>query len=552
MRLKIGILIDSYSQPLWTVRTLKQIAENDCCQLEFTALVTDSRPLSATQIATFPLKSFKSGLWFLTRTLEKLISYKSRKKVDLCSLQNIKDMFSLPEIIIPLNGSLTSSKAVEDSLASAIQKTRDHKPDLLLNFSRKILPQQLLTDGARFGVWSLRHGDQDPTNSIPPGFWEVCKNKDLTCQTLEISTPSKPDPVIAHQVFSTTTAQGYLRNQSNFLSKSPEIIVKRVEQLSILGWDDFLNKTQKYNGSREDISPSQGEPGVLDLINYNCKITSRRIAKKISHKYGGSNWHIIYSTGKDLSTDFSRFKILKPNDDNFDWADPFVIQVGGLYYIYFENIDLRIIRGKLSCVIFDGKSFSEPVDILKTPYHLSYPYIFQDDNRLYMVPESGENKTIDLYECTDFPYGWTKRKTLINNIAAVDSNIIQINGVYYMLTSIKKDNEYDNYDNLHMFYSDSLEGEWNEFDFNPVASNAHFSRNAGGFIRRGDTLLRCSQNCAPHYGYGITLRKIEALSKNEFVESTHSQIVPSWDNKIAGVHTLNHAPGLTVADIILT
>ena len=53
------------------------------------------------------------------------------------------------------------------------------------------------------------------------------------------------------------------------------------------------------------------------------------------------------------------------------------------------------------------------------------------DSELYIMPESSSNNTIDLYKCIDFPYKW-KKKTLIDNILAVDSNLIKkmVYGIY--------------------------------------------------------------------------------------------------------------------------
>ena len=42
-----------------------------------------------------------------------------------------------------------------------------------------------------------------------------------------------------------------------------------------------------------------------------------------------------------------------------------------------------------------------------------------------MVPESSENRSVDLYECVKFPNKWVKKCTILENIQAVDSTIFK-------------------------------------------------------------------------------------------------------------------------------
>jgi hypothetical protein len=70
------------------------------------------------------------------------------------------------------------------------------------------------------------------------------------------------------------------------------------------------------------------------------------------------------------------------------------------------------------------------------------------------------------------------------------------------------------------------------------------------FYSKGQ-LLRPAQNCAKHYGYGITINKIVRLDPNEFVEQEVSKVLPEWHKDIVGTHTLNIADDLTVIDCLM-
>ena len=49
----------------------------------------------------------------------------------------------------------------------------------------------------------------------------------------------------------------------------------------------------------------------------------------------------------------------------------------------------------------DG-NWSAPVRALERDYHLSYPFIFEWESRLYMIPETTVTRQVELYLCTEF------------------------------------------------------------------------------------------------------------------------------------------------------
>lgn len=50
---------------------------------------------------------------------------------------------------------------------------------------------------------------------------------------------------------------------------------------------------------------------------------------------------------------------------------------------------------------------------MERPYHLSYPFLFEYGEQLYMLPESAENRSLDVYRYTHFP---THHKTQLNGV----------------------------------------------------------------------------------------------------------------------------------------
>ena len=49
----------------------------------------------------------------------------------------------------------------------------------------------------------------------------------------------------------------------------------------------------------------------------------------------------------------------------------------------------------------DLKVWSKPQMVLKEPFHLSFPFVFEDQGVIYMIPESQEDDSIRLYCAND-------------------------------------------------------------------------------------------------------------------------------------------------------
>ncbi len=104
----------------------------------------------------------------------------------------------------------------------------------------------------------------------------------------------------------------------------------------------------------------------------------------------------------------------------------------------------------------DLKNWTNPVVVLKQPFHLSFPYVFEDKGSVYMIPESQESDAIHLFKAvSDDLTSFTKVRTLLHQqrIEGIhynynDSHIYKKDGKYYLFTSFQKDWMY--YQELYM------------------------------------------------------------------------------------------------------
>jgi hypothetical protein len=49
-----------------------------------------------------------------------------------------------------------------------------------------------------------------------------------------------------------------------------------------------------------------------------------------------------------------------------------------------------------------------PQRVLEEPHHLSYPFVFEQDGQIWMIPESGAARNVSLYRAVEFPHRWTR------------------------------------------------------------------------------------------------------------------------------------------------
>jgi hypothetical protein len=235
------------------------------------------------------------------------------------------------------------------------------------------------------------------------------------------------------------------------------------------------------------------------------------------------------------SMSFREFQKIIPPKDRF-WADPQVIQADGHYYIFVEEYLYKIGKAHISVIEIDKHgNCKDPVCVLEKDYHLSYPLVFQWESKYYMVPESVKNKTIELYECTEFPHRWIFKMNLMENVNAVDTTLFHYQGIWWLFTGMVDSEASLPLVELFLFFSKELfTRDWTPHPLNPIEPNVTKARPAGSLFTRNGRIFRPSQNCSKTYGYGLYLNEVLLLSETEYLEKEWISVLPDWDKKNTG------------------
>ena len=88
-------------------------------------------------------------------------------------------------------------------------------------------------------------------------------------------------------------------------------------------------------------------------------------------------------------------------------ADPFLLERGGRHILLVE--DFVEARGKavISWLELGPEGpRGDPQTALEREYHLSYPFVFEWEDDVYMIPESTASRRVELYRAESFPDRW--------------------------------------------------------------------------------------------------------------------------------------------------
>jgi hypothetical protein len=250
------------------------------------------------------------------------------------------------------------------------------------------------------------------------------------------------------------------------------------------------------------------------------------------HDLGGTPWRVL------------------PNPDFRFFADPFPVKREGRFHVFFEDFDHRRGKGIISAVAFgpDGPE-GNVFPALEEPWHLSYPFIIEDEGELWMIPESSSNRTVSVYRAVPFPGRWIKEADLLTGLEASDATVCRHEGRYWMFATVRQRVGPGSFsDSLGIFMSDRLLGPWRQHRANPVLVDPSCARPAGNMVIRNTRLWRPVQDCHAGYGGAVGLAEITCLDESRYEQVVRTVIRPGQEWPGRRLHTLNRAETLECID----
>ena len=541
-KIKVGILLNSYLVPFWSYKMIEEI--NNSSYAEINLIVKNDSKIIKNNFFKKIKYNFNSIFYVIYRKLDKKIFH---NKIDAFNLIDVRNILKVDEIIVDPIKTKFRDKLKNDD----INLIKKHQVDLFIRMGFRILSGDILKI-SNYGVWSYHHGDNEVNRGGPPGVWEVINGWGDTGVTLQILNENLDGGEVLHKSFSLTNYKSVNRNVNNYYLKAISFLPSKIKELHDKGENVFFEKVKKDNEFPDFYSnPLFVSPTNKEMSVFLFKMFFRSFKDMINKLFYINQWALQYKIDQHntISRSFYKFKKILPPKDRF-WADPHILKKDDKYYIFIEELIYKENKGFISVIEMNSKGeYTNPVKVLEKDYHLSYPFVFEEEGIYYMIPESKENKTIDLYYAKNFPYEWEFKKTLIEDIAAVDATILFHKEKYWIFANVVSNEGASSLDELFLYSSETLlSDKWVSHPNNPIISDVRKSRPAGKLFLYKNNLYRPSQNCSKNYGYGMRVNQVLKLSETDYEEKIVSSIYPNWDKKLFATHTLSSCENLTVID----
>jgi hypothetical protein len=312
----------------------------------------------------------------------------------------------------------------------------------------------------------------------------------------------------------------FLSNQANIFKR------RNYYLLQILNGSMFANGIPSQINwlSIHSLNKVLQEPSLKDQLGYLKKVISTSFSllyRSISDQK--ITWKVYYSKEKWADLDFNNHKSL-PNPVDGYLADPFVFSHEGRNIVFVERFDFKDKKGKIAAYEIGNFLPKNLGIVIEEDFHLSYPYIFKNNNNMYLIPESSQNKDIRLYECESFPNKWKLKSIILKDVSAADSMVLKSENKWWLLTNLNPSNLSDHCSELFIFSSnDLLNGPWVPHVNNPIFLDPANARN-GGILIDEEIIYRVSQKQGHGvYGQNIQINKILELNDKNYAEEVMSK-----------------------------
>jgi hypothetical protein len=550
--LRVGFLFDGPVLPRFNARIIQDLQASNFINL---ALVVYKKVSTAprseppkTVVGRMARRLFDSNL--RKHTLYELyLRFDRRKRTRDYPLGKV-DCSSLLSGIDSIEVEPIGAKFVHRFPPDALKKIRAKRLDVLLRFGFNILKGEILT-AARYGVWSYHHGDNEFYRGGPPLFWELCEGATLSGVMLQVLTEElDAGVVLCKSLFATRPTLSVSQNRFAPYWGSTDFVIRKLNELHQFGWEHLQQNVvppAPYRGKRKLYR----SPTNSDMARWLGPVLLKKALYRPFRKKSVQHWKMAIRLNStplfDEASDGSLqgFRWIEPHKGHF-WADPFLIEQDGRPWVFFEDYIYSQQRAFIACAELsaDGHLIS-PTPCLDNPqHHYSYPYVFRDGENLFMIPESYDTGSVDLYRCEQFPHKWAFHSTLLKG-KFVDTSVWQHDGRWWMMTTRVDPDPRSSC--LLLFYTDRLKGEWGFHAANPISTDVRNNRGGGRIFWTGTRFIRPSQSCAGLYGYSFTLNEITSLSTSQYAEWPIREFRPEALNMEA-THTYNWIPGVEIID----
>jgi hypothetical protein len=388
------------------------------------------------------------------------------------------------------------------------------------------LGPELLALGAAapHGLWSLRHGRE----ADPPGTW-LAGEVSSPATAIEIRLEERRGPGGAATVlassFQACDPISLHRTRSAAAWKGAHLVTRTLRRLPAGPLPPPAPAaTSNYHWRATNAA------SVRLLVTLALRVARRRLRERL----WWNQWFVAYRVRGDGDGLAGATLVASPEGRSL--MDPCPVDRHGEHVIFVEDYSRERGSAVISYLRLDeGGGCTGPFPALQADHHLSYPFVFEWEGELYMIPETTSARQVVLYRARRFPDRWERVATLLDDVVAADPTLCEHGGRLWLFANIP-DHGVSIEDELHVFHSDSLLGTWYPHRLNPVVSDVRRARPAGGLFRRDGQLIRPGQDSSRTYGGAVVFNRVDVLTVDDYRETTVGRIDPGWTRGNLGTH----------------
>jgi len=235
-------------------------------------------------------------------------------------------------------------------------------------------------------------------------------------------------------------------------------------------------------------------------------------------------------------------------------ADPFGLWRDGRLHVFVETYDYRTRHGTIECLLYNaGFALLERREVLREPWHLSYPLVFEAEGATWMLPEASRSGALRLYRAVEFPWRWERAGRIALDHVAVDATLFFHEGLWWLFYA-SADAKEDKTGALFAAWAERLAGPWRPHPANPVRRGFADTRPGGRVVTVDGAPVLPVQDCTRTYGGAIRPLRITAFTPDRFEAEAGEAIRPpaAFAPYTQGLHTLSAAGDVTLVDVKCT
>ena len=231
-------------------------------------------------------------------------------------------------------------------------------------------------------------------------------------------------------------------------------------------------------------------------------------------------------------------------------SEPFGFERRSVLTVYVQAFDYRVRRGQIRYYQYDARDhLIREGRALSEAWHLSYPFLIEDEGELYMLPSAAKSGRLTLYRCRRFPDQW-EPASVLSGLPISNATVVRQENVWWMFFTLPGPDE-RGLRELHVAHASHLLGPWRRLSHGPALEGYDLARPGGApFLRDGEIHLPV-QDCRRTEGAALNILRVSELTHRAASFETAGRLEPAGllPDFSDGLHTLSSSRAVSFIDV---